>query len=79
MPIPSLLEEAFDLPMTKRLILSISARTYDPLRLLSSITMQMKMLIQIICQDKTSWDTNLEKKLQNLWLKLLNNWKIYIS
>ena len=61
--------------MTKRSILSISARIYDPLGLLSPITIQMKMLFQIICQDKTSWDTILEEKLQNLWLKLLNDLK----
>ena len=68
-------EEAFDLPMTKRSILSISAKIYDPLELLSPVTIQLKMLFQIICQDKTSWDTILEKSLQNLWLKLLNDLK----
>ena len=62
-----LVEEAFDLPMTKRSILSISARIYDPLGLLSPITIQMKMLFQIICHDKTSRDTVTEKKLENLW------------
>ena len=59
--------------MTKRSILSISARIYDPLGLLSPITIQMKMLFRIICQDKTSRNTILEKKLQNLWLKLLKD------
>ena len=60
-------EEAFDLPVTKRLILSISTRIYDPLGLLSPITIHVKMLFQIICQNKTSWDTILKKNLQNLW------------
>ena len=45
------------------------------LGLLSPITIQMKMLFQIICHDKSSWDTVIEKKLQNLWLKLLNDLK----
>ena len=61
--------------MTKRLIFSISARIYDPLGLLSSITIRMKMLLRIIFHDKTSWDTVTEKKLRNLWLKLLNDLK----
>ena len=56
-----LVEEVFDLPMTTRSILSISARIYDPLELLSPITIQMKMLFQIICQNKTSCGTILEK------------------
>ena len=56
-----LVEEVFDLPMTTRSILSISARIYDPLELLSPITIQMKMLFQIICQNKTSCGTTLEK------------------
>ena len=71
----NLVEEAFDLPMTKRSILSISARIYDPLGLLSPTSIQMKMLFQIICQNETLWDTVLEKNLQNLWLKLLNDLK----
>ena len=33
----------------------------------------MKMLFRIIYQDKSSWNTILEKKLQNLWLKLLKD------
>ena len=61
--------------MTKRSILSISARTYDPLGLLSPISDQMKMSCQSIFRDKASWDTILEKRWQNLWLKLLNDQK----
>ena len=70
-----LVEEAFDLPMTKRSILSVSARIYDRLGLFSSITIQRKMLFQIICHGKTSWDTVIQKKMQNFWLKVLNNLK----
>ena len=70
-----LVEEAFYLPMTKRLVLSISVTIYDPLGLLSPISIQMKMLFQVIFSDKTSWDTILEKKLLNLWLKILHDLK----
>ena len=56
-----LVEEAFDLPVTKRPILSISAKIYGLLGLLSPIKIQMKMLFQIICQDKSLWATILGK------------------
>ena len=47
-----LLKKAFDLPMTKRSIISISVKICDPLGLLSPITIRMKMLFQTICQVK---------------------------
>ena len=46
-----LVEEAFNLPTAKRSILSISARIYDTSGLVSPITIQMKMLFQIICHE----------------------------
>ena len=73
--IEPLVEEAFNLPMAKISVLNISARTDDTLGFLSPITIQMEMLFQIICHDKTWWDTIIIKQLQNLWLKLLNDLK----
>ena len=57
--------------MTKRSILSINATNYDPLGLLSPISIQLKMSCQSIFRDKASW----EKRWQNLRLKLLNDLK----
>ena len=51
-----LVNEAFLLPITKRSILKISAKIFDPLGLTSPITIQFKMLFQIICTSKFNWD-----------------------
>ena len=58
-----LVDEAFSLPMTKRSILKISAKIFDPLGLISPISIQSKMLFQIICTSKFSWDDSLPKDL----------------
>ena len=47
-----LVNEAFSLPMTKRSILKINAKLSDPLGLTSPITIQFKMLFQVICINK---------------------------
>ena len=51
-----LVNEAFSLPLTKRSILKIRAKISDPLGLTSPITIQFKMLFQIICTNKFNWD-----------------------
>ena len=58
-----LVNEAFLLPMTKRSILKISAKIFDPLGLISPISIQFKMLFQIICTNKFSWDDSLPNDL----------------
>ena len=47
-----LVSEVFSLPMTKRSILKISGKIFDPLGLTSPITIQFKM----ICTNKFNWD-----------------------
>ena len=47
-----LVNETFSLPMTKRSILKICTRIFDPLGLTSPITIHFKMLFQIICTNK---------------------------
>ena len=66
-----LVNEAFSLPMTKRSILKISAKIFDPLGLTSPITIQFKMLFQIICTNKFNWDDPLPNDLLKEWINLL--------
>ena len=66
-----LVNEAFSLPMTKRSILKISAKIFDPLGLISPISIQFKMLFQIICTNKFSWDDSLPNDLLKQWINLL--------
>ena len=66
-----LVYEAFSLPMTKRSISKISAKIFDPLGLTSPITIQFKMLFQIICTNKCNWDDPLPNDLLKEWINLL--------
>jgi len=65
--------EGRTLPPTKRSILKICAKIYDPIGLLSPISMQIKMLFQTICHDKYLWDTILPQEIINIWTQLLQN------
>ena len=64
-----LVNEAFLLPMTKRSILKVSAKIFDPLGLTSPITIQM--LFQITCANKFNWDDPLPNDLLKEWINLL--------
>ena len=66
-----LVNEIFSLPMTKRSILKVSAKIFDPLGLTSPITIQFKMLFQIICTNKFGWDDPLPNDLLKEWINLL--------
>lgn len=43
-------------PISKRDVLQLSSRTYDPLGLLSPVTVKAKLLIQNLWQQKLEWD-----------------------
>ena len=50
---------AAKLPLTKRSVLSVVARLFDPLGLLSLIIVPMKVLFQELCVSKCGWDSPL--------------------
>ena len=66
-----LVAEAFERIITKRSILSVSSKLFDPLGLLSPITIQLKLLFQLICSDRISWDQEIRDSISDKWLKLL--------
>ena len=55
------------LSTTKRGILSKLARIYDPLGLVSPITVAGKMIYREVCDAKWSWDTQIEGKMADRW------------
>ena len=55
-----LLTYAKSLPTTKRSVLKLSAKIFDPLGLLSPFTINMKVLFQILCSKGTDWDDPLD-------------------
>ena len=61
---------ASDLEPTKRAIVSLVGKMYDPLGLLSPIVVQLKIFIQELCEAKLDWDQQLTGQLQERWHQL---------
>ena len=56
-----------DLPVTKRTVLKVTARVYDPLGWISPILIDMKLLFQKICQTKGDWDAELSPDIRECY------------
>lgn len=54
-------------PVTKRIVLQISSKTYDPLELLSPVTIKAKLLMQELWQQRLEWDEPLPPELRTKW------------
>ena len=64
-------EFAKELKPTKRNILRVTAKLFDPMAILSPFIVLMKILFQEICLGKHGWDTVLPPHLEQLWRKWL--------
>jgi len=62
-----------DTEFTKRNVLRVIASIYDPLGLLSPITIQCKMFLQQLWQLRVNWDELLPSELQEKWKRLQHN------
>ena len=61
------------LPATKRSLLRISAKMFDPLGLISPFIVKLKLSFQDICkQGKVEWDEPLEGELLQQWHKFID-------
>ena len=58
------------LPPTKRSLLRISAKIFDPLGFISPVTIAAKMLFQQVCAHKSDWDKPLEDDALSKWNQL---------
>lgn len=54
------------MPPTKRSILRISAKIFDPIGLISPITVNFKMWFQELCSSKVDWDVILQNEVKAL-------------
>lgn len=62
---------ANSLPLTKRSVLKVTAKIFDPMGFLSPLTVHMKILFQELCLEKTNWDTELKGKPLRQWKSFL--------
>ena len=61
-----------DLEPTKRNLVSITAKFFDPLGVMSPVTILFKMFCQQLCEAKVGWDDPLLDQLQEKWRQLLS-------
>ena len=64
---------AHDLQPTKRNVVSLIGRFYDPLGFIAPITIKFKILFQKLCQSKLDWDHDLSGDLLREWRLLLTD------
>ena len=65
----NLIDLASELPVTKRSVLSVVARMYDPLGVISPVVIPVKVLFQQICRRKGHWDQELDDDHALIWKK----------
>ena len=59
--------------VTKREILKQSSKIYDPLGIISPITVRAKMFIQDLWKRKLDWDQKLPQELAEKWFEIAQN------
>ena len=70
-----LVAEALKLPLTKRNILRIGAKFFDPMGLISPIVVVAKIYFQKVCLDELTWDDTLSDELADGWMNYLQQLK----
>ena len=68
-------ETATHLDPTKRNVISLIGKFYDPLGFLSPVTIRFKTLMQELCKTNLGWDQPLEGELLNKWNRLVDDLK----
>ena len=68
-----LIKYAESLPVTKHSVLKLLAKIFDPIGLLSSFTINMKILFQSLCTKKVNWDEGLEGEALTKWKSFIND------
>ena len=66
-----LVKYARSLPLTKRSVLRLTSKIFDPVGFLSPFTVKMKALFQELCIGKADWDDELKGDLQTRWNLIL--------
>ncbi len=61
--------------VTKRFILSQIAKLFDPLGIVSPITVLAKALFRELCVEKLNWDDELPEERKDQWNKWVSDFK----
>ena len=67
---------ARELEPTKRHIVSVVGRFYDPLGFISPVVIQFKILFQELCRTKLDWDEPLDGELLRKWRSLISDLQV---
>ena len=67
-----ILAVAEDMEPTKRGVISLVSKIYDPLGLISPVVIRFKILFQELCSSKLAWDEPLSDALSERWRVLLD-------
>ena len=71
--VSDLAKAAIDLKPTKRNLVSLIGRFYDPLGFLSPVIIRFKILFQKLCQCKSDWDEIIVSELMEEWNNLVTD------
>ena len=66
-----MIEMAEKFEITKRNVLKVSSSFYDPLGLISPITIQAKRILQTLCKEKIRWDAIICSEVLDDWRSFL--------
>ncbi|KAL5500600.1 hypothetical protein EMCRGX_G012191 [Ephydatia muelleri] len=64
---------AAELELTKAVVVSLTSRIYDPLGIVSPVTVQLKMMCQELCEAKVDWNETLCEEMMTKWKALMTN------
>ncbi|CAG2227643.1 unnamed protein product [Mytilus edulis] len=62
-----------DKPLTRRGILSIVSSIFDPLGLVSPVTLRAKAIVQHLCKEKFGWDEQIPQECHDKWKGWVKN------
>ena len=66
-----LIEYARSLLPSKRSLLRVTAKIFDPLGLLAPFVIRLKVLFQLLCINKRGWDDPLQGEIHDHWVRIL--------
>ena len=70
-----IIQSAKYLKFTKRNLLKINATFFVPLGLISSITLQGKLLFKLLCTDKSDWDGALNHTIKQRFFEIFKRFE----